>query len=470
MATIALSLSSKLDANGKSQVLVRMTITRTNRPRFKSGVYVKPEWMRDGVLTIPKRGRMNFVEVMEAEQATAQLNDYISRLTHICNQLGEDADKEQIESAMEVTKDVPTGQITSATIQQAQKSVKKQQEVGGSFFDIMNGYLKQKMFSYDQDKGYRVLMRMMARYQGFVRKTDKERKNFAWDIAKTTQADIEDFFDFVRNEKELSEEYPNIFTELLKGYPVEVTPKHPHKGIGARGENTIRKQMKRLKAFWNWLNTKGVTSNQPFMGMEIGTERYGTPWYLTLEERNTIADYDLSDSPKLAVQRDIFIFQCLIGCRVSDLLALTKSNVVDGAVEYIPRKTKDNKPMVVRVPLNNRAKAILERYKNLKGPKLLPFISSQKYNDDIKAILTKCGIDRVVTVRNSVTGQAEQKALNCIASSHMARRTFVGSLYKQLQDPSLIGVLSGHSEGSRAFSRYRDIDDDLKKKTVELID
>lgn len=470
MATIALSLSSKLDANGKSQVLVRMTITRTNRPRFKSGVYVKPEWMRDGVLTIPKRGRMNFVEVMEAEHATAQLNDYISRLTHICNQLGEDADKEKIESAMEVTKDVPTAQITSATIQQAQKSVKKQQEVGGSFFDIMNGYLKQKMFSYDQDKGYRVLMRMMARYQGFVRKTDKERKNFAWDIAKTTQADIEDFFDYVRNEKVLSEEYPNIFTELLKDYPVEVTPKHPHKGVGVRGENTIRKQMKRLKAFWNWLNTKGVTSNQPFLGMEIGTECYGTPWYLTLEERNTIADYDLSDSPKLAIQRDIFIFQCLIGCRVSDLLAMTKSNIVDGAVEYIPRKTKDNKPMVVRVPLNNRAKAILERYNNLKGPKLLPFISSQKYNDDIKAILTKCGIDRVVTVRNSVTGQAEQKALNCIASSHMARRTFVGNLYKQVQDPSLIGVLSGHSEGSRAFSRYRDIDDDLKKKTVELID
>jgi len=470
MATIALSLSAKVDANEKSQVLVRLTITRTNRPRFKSGVYVRAEWLRDGVLTIPKRGKLNFLEIKEAEEAKAQLDDYVSRLTHICNQLGEDADKKTLEEALEATKHVPTGQITSATIMEAKKSAKKQQEVGGSFFGIMNGYLKQRMFSYDQDKGYRVLMRMMARYQGFVRKTDKERKSFAWDVAKATQTDIEDFFDYVRNEKELSEEYPNIFAELLKDYPVEVTPKHKYKGIGVRGENTIRKQMKRLKAFWNWLNTKGVTSNQPFTGMEIGTERYGTPWYLTLEERNAIADFDLSDSPNLAVQRDIFIFQCLIGCRVSDLLSLTKSNIVDGAVEYIPRKTKDNKPMVVRVPLNGRALAILERYKDFKGPKLLPFISSQKYNDDIKSILTKCKIERIVTVRNSVTGQAEQKALNCIASSHMARRTFVGNLYKQVQDPNLIGALSGHSEGSRAFVRYRDIDEEMKKKVVELID
>ena len=32
------------------------------------------------------------------------------------------------------------------------------------------------------------------------------------------------------------------------------------------------------------------------------------------------------------------------------------------------------------------------------------------------------------------------------------------------------GTLSGHSEGSRAFARYRDIDEDMKKKLVSLLD
>lgn len=52
----------------------------------------------------------------------------------------------------------------------------------------------------------------------------------------------------------------------------------------------------------------------------------------------------------------------------------------------------------------------------------------------------------------------------------MARRTFIGNLYKKVQDPNLIGSLSGHAEGSRAFARYRDIDKKMKKDTVNLLD
>jgi hypothetical protein len=51
----------------------------------------------------------------------------------------------------------------------------------------------------------------------------------------------------------------------------------------------------------------------------------------------------------------------------------------------------------------------------------------------------------------------------------MARRTFVGNLYKQVKDPSLIGSMSGHVDGSRAFARYRTIDDDMKIELVNMI-
>jgi hypothetical protein len=52
----------------------------------------------------------------------------------------------------------------------------------------------------------------------------------------------------------------------------------------------------------------------------------------------------------------------------------------------------------------------------------------------------------------------------------MARKTFIGNLYSQVQDPNLIGALSGHVEGSKAFARYRHIDEDLKRKTVSLLE
>lgn len=54
---------------------------------------------------------------------------------------------------------------------------------------------------------------------------------------------------------------------------------------------------------------------------------------------------------------------------------MTKANVVNGFVEYIARKTKENRPVTVRVPLNYVAKSILEKYKDLPGQQLLPFTS-----------------------------------------------------------------------------------------------
>lgn len=56
-----------------------------------------------------------------------------------------------------------------------------------------------------------------------------------------------------------------------------------------------------------------------------------------------------------------------------------------------------------------------------------------------------------------------------IASSHLARRTFIGDLYKETPDPNIIGKLSGHKEGSRAFARYRDIDDDMLTDLVSKL-
>jgi integrase len=196
---------------------------------------------------------------------------------------------------------------------------------------------------------------------------------------------------------------------------------------------------------------------------------YGTPYYITIEERNKIYATNLSRHPSLAIQRDIFVFQCLIGCRVGDLIKMTKGSVINGAIEYIPRKTKEGRPLTVRVPLNSVAQEIVARYKDCDGDKLLPFISEQKYNVAIKRIFMAAGLKRMVTVVNPTTREEEKRVLYEIASSHLARRTFVGNLYKQVKDPNLVGALSGHKEGSKAFARYREIDEQMKRELVDLL-
>ena len=80
------------------------------------------------------------------------------------------------------------------------------------------------------------------------------------------------------------------------------------------------------------------------------------------------------------------------------------------------------------------------------------------------------GVTRIVTVLNPKTREEEKHPISEVATSHMGRRTFIGNLYKQVKDPNLIGSLSGHVEGSRAFVRYRDIDEEIKKELVSMLD
>lgn len=50
-----------------------------------------------------------------------------------------------------------------------------------------------------------------------------------------------------------------------------------------------------------------------------------------------------------------------------------------------------------------------------------------------------------------------------------ARRTFIGNAYFKVQDPNLIGKMSGHVEGSSAFTRYRKIEDATLKEVIDLM-
>lgn len=335
-----------------------------------------------------------------------------------------------------------------------------------TFFELMNLYLQKRKLSEVRDTNFRVLVRALMRYELFVQQA--EDKSFRLDLNTLNKDIIEDIESFLRNEYTLYEEYPEIYKQI----PAIVNPQRRTTKPQPRGNNTICALFNKLRAFINWCIKEGEIQNNPFAGYDgTTTEKYGTPFYLTLDERNQIADFDLSQHPHLAIQRDIFIFQCLVGCRVSDLLKMKDANIMNDAIEYIPHKTKDKRPVIVRVPLNERAKVLVSRYKGIDiKNRLFPFISAQKYNDDIKDILRICDITRSVTVLNPTTGKEEKRPINEVASSHMARRTFVGNLYKKVKDPNLVGSLSGHKEGSKAFARYREIDDDIKKELVNMIE
>ena len=328
-----------------------------------------------------------------------------------------------------------------------------------TFQQLLDEFLLKHRLSEVRKKNFRVICRAMMRYELFVRATKRGQKSFMLDIDAITADTLHDMWDFFENVYIHYETYPAIYEQI----PEKRIPK-------PRGKNTLIDCFCRIRTFFLWCYEKKKTTNRPFDQFRIDECTYGTPVYITLQERNKLLEKDLSDNPQLEIQRDVFVFQSLIGCRIGDLYRMNKSNIVNGAIEYIQRKTKEGNPVTVRVPLNNKAKAILDKYQDSENKKLLPFISEQKYNDAIKKAFELAEINRIVTILDPLTNEEVKKPLHEVVSSHMARRTFIGNIYKKVKDPNLVGSLSGHKEGSKAFNRYREIDEDIKMELVSILD
>ncbi len=235
-----------------------------------------------------------------------------------------------------------------------------------------------------------------------------------------------------------------------------------------KSTNTIHRIMKTTRAFWNHSKKELKRFGEigyPFGdGYKFPGESYGDPIYISKDERNLLFNAILPNE-RLRRVRDVFVFQCLIGARVGDLMKLTKANIQDNALTYIPRKTIKGEPVIVQVPLHSMATEILNKY-DIPGGNLLPVISRQRYNDYIKELFEVAGLTRIVMRLNPHTHKEEHVRLCDIATSHMARRTFIGNLYGKI-DNGIIISMSGHTENSRAFSRYYNVSSELQKKAID---
>ena len=149
-----------------------------------------------------------------------------------------------------------------------------------------------KRMSKESESIYRVFIRSVSRYEGFIRATDKRRKKFVFDINLVTKDDIEGYADYLRNENSLSKQMPTLFKKLLTEYPACL--KKGRNIIEERGENTVIKMMSRLKALFSYFFQEGLTKNRPFEYIKIGTPKVGTPYYITIEERNRIMNANLA--------------------------------------------------------------------------------------------------------------------------------------------------------------------------------
>lgn len=443
MATIKAFIRTSVKKSESVNVRFRLTDGRNVQLFYKSDIQVSPNVWDD-------KNQCIKAKVIYDAKARTKFNKDVADMKNIIAEVYNQIDKDEIDSKM------------LAVLIDKKINPKKYSHEHMDIYALMEDCRQRKNLSQGRFIYYKTTENSVRRYELARNIIGEHTGRFKWDINTIDVDTLEDFECYLRNEYDICKEHP----ELIKGYKKREIPR-------PKGDNYISVTMSCFKSFLRWCYDQGLTDNSSFTRYKKqAAERYGTPFYLTIDERNKIADFDLSSNPSMERHRDIFIFQCLIGCRISDLFKLTPNNVINGAIEYIPNKTKGERPQIVRVPLNERGLMLIDKYqgKDYKG-RLFPFHSNRnEYNTMIKEILIACGINRIVTVLNKVTREEEKHPIYEVASSHMARRTFVGNLYKKVKDPNLVGALSGHKEGSKAFARYREIDEDIKKELIKLIE
>ena len=451
--------SKKVNAQGRSNVLllVRRRIgSKVVDMRAKTNIDLDIDRFDIAGKTI-KEYRKNIVNTPDVKYNKEQIKKVKDLIAHVENEFNALQDLDQAQ-----------GKWLSNVVDRYLFPEKYAPKVENKdIYSLFVEYLDNSDFSEGFKRGNMVVIRAVCRWEQYRRATDT--KDFHIDIDTLTNEDIDDFRNYLKAEKQLEMEYPKVFAKIVKNYPECIATDKT--SIGDRSGNYVDVFLKKFRAFFSWLRKeKKVTTNTPFEGFKFDGEQYGTPYYLSLQERDLLYHSEMTTA-HLEKQKDIFVFQCCVGCRVSDLMTLTSANITpDGVLIYSPIKTyKDGKEQTIaRVPLSKTAKELISKYEGIdrKG-RLFPFTNSIQYNVDIKIVLKEAGITRLVPIRETMTGKTELRPINEVASSHMARRTFVANLYRETPDPNIISVMSGHVQGSRSFERYRSITDDITRALID---
>lgn len=218
---------------------------------------------------------------------------------------------------------------------------------------------------------------------------------------------------------------------------------------------TVHNNLTRLKWFLKWAKRKGLYNGNADMEyspkIKGAKERNRAIIYLTKEELLKVEQYTFKQRCK-NISKDVFLFCCYTGLRCSDILRLSQADIHGDHITFTTQKTNDT----LTVPLNNKAKAILDRYQNCQPNRrqralgiLHPAIPSpdrKAQNRSLHEIMKEIGID-APTHHTYYIGSVRHDDIVPkyeLISTHTARHTFVVTAISLGISPTIIIQWTGH--------------------------
>lgn len=226
--------------------------------------------------------------------------------------------------------------------------------------------------------------------------------------------------------------------------------------------NTLRRNIGLLKTFLNWALENNYTYNSEFKKFKSPRAQVTDEVALTLKQVKELYDHDFSKQKKLERVRDMFVFGCATGMRISNYSKVKKNDIEGGYIKVVDKKNNDKQ---LKIPLNDFSISILEKYDYN-----LPSVSTQKFNVYIKEVFEKMElthtIKKITRIGNKVI-ETDVPFKDRI-SSHTARRSFITIMKNKKIPDKVIMEFTGH-RSLEVFNKYYKPNDDDKKSFMENV-
>lgn len=234
------------------------------------------------------------------------------------------------------------------------------------------------------------------------------------------------------NTNEIGKETLDDFADFL----------HVEKGLK---QTTVKGIIQRMKYFLKKAQANGWAVDESYSDVRIRNEDL---FFIYLTEREISRLYYFDRLTKRQEElRDLFILGCMTGQRYSDYSRIKRENIIGDSIQLLTRKTKAK----VCIPITRYVKEIFEKYNNI----LPKACCIQYFNKVLKDIFKKVGMTELVTYERELAGQIITISIPKfkLATSHLARRTFITNMIKKNVSENRIKGCTGH-KSSECLSRY----------------
>ncbi len=226
--------------------------------------------------------------------------------------------------------------------------------------------------------------------------------------------------------------------------------------------NTLRRNVGLFKTFLYWALENNHTYKSDFQKFKAPKAQQTDEVALTLDEVQKVFEFDLSKKPKLERVRDLFVFGCATGLRISNYSKIKRNDIQNNVIKVRDQKNKDKS---LEIPLNDFSIYLLKKYDFD-----LPKISTQKFNDYIKDVFEEMEwnhkVKKTIKIGNELIEQ-EDFFYDRI-SSHTARRSFITIMKnKKIPDKIIMGY-TGH-QSLEVFNKYYKPNDEDKKDFMQAV-